>query len=68
MPLLILGVILLIVGALVYQHFGSEPIIRFSAAILVLIGLLLVILAALALADGSGSVHAAVTVRAPGSL
>lgn len=49
--LLILGVILIIAGALVFQYLGSEPIVRFAGALLVLVGVVFVIVGALDVAD-----------------
>jgi predicted membrane-bound dolichyl-phosphate-mannose-protein mannosyltransferase len=49
--LLIIGVVLIIVGALVYRELGPEPIVRLAAALLVLAGVILAILGIVALAD-----------------
>jgi uncharacterized membrane protein YfcA len=49
--ILILGVILIIAGALVFQYLGPEPIVRFAGALLVLVGIVLVIIGVLDVAD-----------------
>lgn len=59
MFLLIIGVVLIIVGALVYRELGPEPLIRLAAALIVLGGLILAIIGIIDLA-GASDAHAAV--------
>jgi uncharacterized membrane protein YfcA len=49
--MLIIGVILILVGALVLAFLGPEPIVRFAGAALIVIGLVLVVLALVDTAD-----------------
>jgi uncharacterized membrane protein YfcA len=56
-PMLIIGVILILVGALVLYFLGPEPIVRFAGAVLVVIGLVLVVLALVDTADVSVDDH-----------
>lgn len=61
--MIVLGIILIIVGAALF-YFFAEPIVRFIAAVLALLGLVLVVLAVLDASDvdtasyGTGRMHA----------
>jgi hypothetical protein len=58
MFLLIIGVVLVVVGAAIYRELGPEPIVRIAAAVLVLGGIVCILLGILDLADSSDSAHA----------
>lgn len=49
--MLILGLILILVGALVFYFLGPEPLVRFAGGVLIVIGLFLVALGVLDIAD-----------------
>lgn len=49
--MLILGLILILVGALVLYFLGPEPLVRFAGACLVVIGLVLVVLGLVDVSD-----------------
>jgi p-aminobenzoyl-glutamate transporter AbgT len=58
MFLLIIGVVLVIVGALIYRELGPEPIVRLAAALLALGGIVCIILGILDLAGSSDTAQA----------
>lgn len=49
--MLILGIILIIAGALVLAYLGPEPIVRLAGALLVLVGIVLVLFGIFDVAD-----------------
>lgn len=58
MFLLIIGVVLVVVGAAIYRELGPEPIVRLAAALLALGGIVCIILGILDLAGSSDTAHA----------